>query len=115
MQFTKFPGGGLEFGESTKACLEREFLEEFDVRISVLEHFYTTDFFVRSTFDPSVQVINVYYKVTMLPGAVFPEAGVDGQITLWIPVEELHEEMVTFPIEKKVVQLLINEKVNRGA
>ena len=26
--FTKFPGGGLEWGEGFKECLEREFEEE---------------------------------------------------------------------------------------
>ena len=25
---TKLPGGGLEFGEGTRACLQREFIEE---------------------------------------------------------------------------------------
>ena len=28
MKITKFPGGGLEFGEGTRDCLKREFLEE---------------------------------------------------------------------------------------
>ena len=28
MQFTKFPGGGLEWGEGTQDCLVREFREE---------------------------------------------------------------------------------------
>ena len=26
--YTKFPGGGLEFGEGTRDCLKREFMEE---------------------------------------------------------------------------------------
>ena len=26
--YTKFPGGGLEYGEGTRDCLKREFLEE---------------------------------------------------------------------------------------
>ena len=29
--FTKFPGGGLEFGEGTRECLKREFKEEREV------------------------------------------------------------------------------------
>ena len=44
--FTKFPGGGLEFGEGLRECLVREFLEETQQRVEVMEHFYTTDFFV---------------------------------------------------------------------
>ena len=27
MKITKFPGGGLEFGEGTRDCLKREFLD----------------------------------------------------------------------------------------
>ena len=46
--FTKFPGGGLEFGEGTIDCLKREFIEEMNLEIEVLSHFYTTDFFVSS-------------------------------------------------------------------
>lgn len=43
--YTKFPGGGLEFGEGTRECLKREFKEELDLDITVGEHLYTTDFF----------------------------------------------------------------------
>jgi ADP-ribose pyrophosphatase YjhB (NUDIX family) len=60
---TKFPGGGLEFGEGTKACLEREFMEEMNLRVEAGEHIYTTDYFQRSAFDPRHQVISIYYKV----------------------------------------------------
>ena len=34
-QFTKFPGGGLEWGEGAIACLEREFMEELNQPIKV--------------------------------------------------------------------------------
>ena len=40
---TKFPGGGLEFGEGLSECLIREFKEELDVDIQIISHFYTTD------------------------------------------------------------------------
>lgn len=41
---TKFPGGGLEFGEGTRDCLCREFMEEMNLTVEVGEHIYTTDF-----------------------------------------------------------------------
>ena len=41
--FTKFPGGGVELGEGTRDCLVREFQEEMNLRIEVLEHIYTTN------------------------------------------------------------------------
>ena len=30
--YTKFPGGGLEFGEGTRDCLKREFKEEMNLK-----------------------------------------------------------------------------------
>jgi ADP-ribose pyrophosphatase YjhB (NUDIX family) len=62
-KFTKFPGGGLEYGEGLLDCLIREFDEETGLDIDVIEHFYTTDFFQSSAFKPNDQLISVYYKV----------------------------------------------------
>src|SRR5690606_12478015 len=41
--YTKFPGGGLEYGEGTRDCLLREFMEVMTLRIEVGDHIYTTD------------------------------------------------------------------------
>jgi len=65
-QYTKFPGGGLEFGEGTRDCLKREFLEEMQLRVLVKEHIYTTDFFQMSAFNPEHQIISIYYRVEAL-------------------------------------------------
>src|SRR5829696_4074619 len=59
--YTKFPGGGLEFGEGTRDCLKREFIEELDLKVEVLDHLYTTDFFQESAFRPGDQIISIYY------------------------------------------------------
>src|ERR1700760_837137 len=59
--YTKFPGGGLEFGEGTRECLKREFKEEMDLEVRVTDHIYTTDFFQMSAFNPEQQIIAVYY------------------------------------------------------
>src|SRR5215510_3718455 len=59
--YTKFPGGGLEFGEGTRDCLKREFKEEMDLLVEVGEHIYTTDFFQMSAFNPQHQIISIYY------------------------------------------------------
>jgi len=40
---TKFPGGELNFGEGTKDCLRREFMEELNTEIDIISHYYTTD------------------------------------------------------------------------
>ena len=65
-RYTKFCGGGLEFGEGTINCLKREFKEEMDLEIEVVKHLYTTDFFQKSIFNPNHQLISVYYLVKAL-------------------------------------------------
>ena len=64
--YTKFPGGGLEFGEGTRDCLKREFMEEMNLNVSVEEHIYTTDYFQMSAFKPSDQIISIYYAAKAL-------------------------------------------------
>ena len=62
-KITKFPGGGLELGESTIYALKREWIEELNTDIEIIKHIHTTDFFQVSIFNPEVQVIGVYYQV----------------------------------------------------
>src|ERR1700743_2784402 len=64
--YTKFPGGGLEFGEGTRDCLKREFKEEMGLDVEVGDHLYTTDFFQMSAFNPDHQIISIYYWVKAL-------------------------------------------------
>jgi 8-oxo-dGTP diphosphatase len=123
--YTKFPGGGLEYGEGTRDCLRREFLEEMNLAIEVCEHLYTTDFFQVSAFNPDHQIISIYYRVKALePIKVrLSETAFDfdeQQMTTYqkenetesfrfIDWNELSEDSVTLPIDKIVVrQLLAN-------
>jgi ADP-ribose pyrophosphatase YjhB (NUDIX family) len=57
---TKFPGGGLDFGEGTRDCLKREFKEEMDLDVRVGDHIYTTDYFQLSAYSQR-QIISIYY------------------------------------------------------
>jgi len=117
IQFSKFPGGGLEFGEGLSDGLKREFVEECNVEVEVLSHFYTTDFFVKSAFNDT-QVISVYYMVKnisplnlMFKTVQFDFDG-EGDILQsfrWINLEDLTENDVTFPADKHVVKLLVND------
>ena len=59
--YTKFPGGGLEFGEGTRDCLKREFMEEMNLNVEIGDHIYTTDYFQMSAFNPEHQIISIYY------------------------------------------------------
>jgi ADP-ribose pyrophosphatase YjhB (NUDIX family) len=113
-RFTKFPGGGLEFGEGLTEALKREFIEECNTEIEVLSHFYTTDFFVKSAFNDS-QIISVYYFVrntSTLNVSIktelydFEGYGDSLQSFRWKKLDELQPEDVTFPIDQYVVDLL---------
>jgi ADP-ribose pyrophosphatase YjhB (NUDIX family) len=101
----KFPGGGLDLGEGTIDGLVREWKEELDIDIQVLEHFYTTDFFQPSAFDNS-QVISIYYLVA---GNNVPDTIVnlvENERTYWMDMAEVSAEAFTLPIDKKVGGML---------
>jgi 8-oxo-dGTP diphosphatase len=113
-QFTKLPGGGLEYGEGLIDCLKREFKEECDVEIEVLNHFYTTDFFVKSAFGDA-QIISVYYKIKAISNLDiciktipfdFDGEGEVLQAFRWVNLADLKPEDMTFPIDQHVVKLL---------
>ncbi|MBS1752022.1 MAG: NUDIX domain-containing protein [Bacteroidetes bacterium] len=70
--YTKFPGGGLEFGEGTRDCLRREFMEEMNLEVEITDHIYTTDFFQMSAFTPDQQIIAIYYFVKPLAPITAP-------------------------------------------
>jgi ADP-ribose pyrophosphatase YjhB (NUDIX family) len=118
MRFSKFPGGGLEYGEGLIDGLKREFMEECAMEVEVLNHFYTTDFFVKSAFNDT-QVISVYYFVKNVNAVTFPVKTVpfdfDGsgevlQSFRWLRLDELKPADVTFPIDQHVVKLLNETK-----
>jgi len=115
MRFTKFPGGGLEYGEGLTDGLKREFVEECNAEVEVLSHFYTTDFFVKSAFNDS-QIISVYYRVkniTELKLSIktkvfdFDGEGDMLQAFRWVKLAALKAEDFTFPIDQYVAKLLI--------
>jgi len=116
IRFTKFPGGGLEFGEGLIDGLKREFVEECNAEVEVLSHFYTTDFFVKSAFNDS-QVISVYYIVRNLrplnlnfKTMVFDFDG-EGDVLQsfrWVKRDNLIKEDFLFPTDQHVAKLLMN-------
>lgn len=106
--FTKFPGGGLEWGESTIDCLKREFEEEFQLKIQVKDLFYTTDFFQVSAFHENDQVIAIYYLIAINLDDVESVMALNNseEKLRWILINELSMNDLTFPIDKHVVELL---------
>ncbi|WP_341901639.1 NUDIX domain-containing protein [Fluviicola taffensis] len=108
LNFTKFPGGGLEFGEGMIDCLKREFQEEFELEIEVGELFYLTDFFQVSAFSEYDQVISVYYRIQADLQAL-DQLTKDQSLKEnlhWVNLLDLSEESVTLPIDKIVARKL---------
>ncbi len=112
---TKFPGGGLEFGEGTIDAIKREMMEETNMEVEVTEHFYTTDFFQVSAFNAHAQVISIYYLIKTHSPFTLPikqksfdfDEVKDGAISFrQIPLNAISEEQFTFPIDKKVAAML---------
>ncbi|HET6993635.1 MAG TPA: NUDIX domain-containing protein [Chitinophagaceae bacterium] len=125
--YTKFPGGGLEFGEGTRDCLQREFIEEMNLRVEVGDHIYTTDFFQLSAFNPDHQIISIYYYAKALEEIKVPLRDKvfdfdEQQLEIYRQKNEIEtfrfidwdnfsEDSVTLPIDKIVVGMLKGLKV----
>ena len=112
MKMTKFPGGGLEFGEGTIDGLKREFKEECNGQeIKNINHFYTTDFFQKALFYENKQLLSIYYMAELANPVKFQisekpfdfqENKNGNQSFRWIKINNLNEAEITFPIDKFV-------------
>lgn len=125
--FTKFPGGGLEFGEGTRDCLRREFMEEMGLQVEVGAHIYTTDYFQLSAFNPSHQIISIYYFARALEPIRVPlrsnpfefddeqrriyEEKKEIETFRFINWDDFSEDSVTLPIDKIVSRMVRNGEV----
>lgn len=115
-RITKFPGGGLEYGEGLKDCLVREIREEMGLEAQGMDHFYTTDFFQQSAFHTvPMQVVSVYFTFKVPdPGAItvvqHPFEGIAGssdqEVFRWQPLHATAEEAVSLPIDRAVWRLM---------
>ncbi len=112
-KFTKFPGGGLEFGEGLIEGLKREIQEELELDCEIKDHFYTTDFFQRSAFYQNEQLISVYYLIDILNCPDFesfpiflPQSQNHQLEFFWIDIKAIEESDVTFPVDKTIVAKL---------
>ena len=121
--FTKFPGGGLEFGEGTRNCLKREFKEEMNLKVEIGNHIYTTDYFQMSAFNPQHQIISIYYFANALEEITVPlrekpfdfdndqlkiyEVKKEIETFRFIEWENFSADSVTLPIDKIVASIVI--------
>jgi 8-oxo-dGTP diphosphatase len=115
-RITKFPGGGLEYGEGTRECLVREIEEELGMEAFDLEHFYTTDVFQQSIFhDRPMQVISVYYTFKVAEASSLavldsPFAYADPAMKegfRWLDLSTASSEHLDLPIDRIVLGMLM--------
>ena len=120
---TKFPGGGLEYGEGTIDCLKREMLEETGTEFKILSHFYTTDFFVESAFGKNDQVVSIYYLMEPVSKLNVPFSNKqfdfkndsDGcQSFRFVEINLIKEDVFTLLIDRHVAHLLEKRFVESG-
>jgi ADP-ribose pyrophosphatase YjhB (NUDIX family) len=125
MYITKFPGGGLEFGEGTRDCLRREFMEELNLEVEVGQHLYTTDYYQQSAFNPDHQIISIYYQVHPTQEIKVPlrdkpfdfdevqmkiyEQKKETETFRFIDWTDFNEEQLTLPIDKIVARMILSE------
>jgi ADP-ribose pyrophosphatase YjhB (NUDIX family) len=113
-RMTKFPGGGLQFGEGPVECLIREIEEECNgQKIKNIEHYYTTGFFQQALFYPNHQLISIYYTAQLSGEPTFTIANKpfafdleeDGsQSFRWVKIKLLNPVEFSFPIDKLVAE-----------
>jgi len=115
-EFTKFPGGGMEAGEGPKDCLRREWKEELNIEIEVLDHYYTTDFYQAAAFHTDTQLISIYYFVTPIHKEdqnlfselveTFDYSLDKEEVFRWVHFSDLDEADLSFPIDQHVAGML---------
>lgn len=117
--FTKFPGGGLEYGEGLIDALKREFMEECNLKIEVVKHIYTTDFYEKSSFNES-QILSVYYQVKALEPLAMPikdkafdfdpyTGNEKDEVFRLVNITELKNEQLTFKTDQVAWQRFLAE------
>lgn len=113
IEMTKFPGGGLEFGEGPIDCLKREAIEEFNCHIEIINHFYTTDYYQPALFYNNTQLISIYYRIRLLGKTNFPISEKpyypkSGQLPnfRWALLTSFNPQNLTFPIDKRVAEMI---------
>ncbi len=57
------PGGGINFGERAKVCLQREFLEETGLTVEIGDFLFAAEF-----INPPLHAVELFFKVAFVSG-----------------------------------------------
>lgn len=115
---TKFPGGGLEFGEGPEDCIKRECIEELGQEIEIIDHFYTTGFFQKALYYTDHQLISIYYLIELkeppqfkisTKAFDFSDKTNGNQSFRWVNIRDFDEDTMNFPIDTFVFKKLRNK------
>ncbi|QCR21731.1 NUDIX hydrolase [Pontibacter sp. SGAir0037] len=102
------PGGGLQFGETVEACLQREFFEETGLQVAVKRFLFLNEF-----LQPPLHAIELFFEVQILGGQAAtgydPESPADQQLieeVAFLPMSEIRK--IPQPDKHKILHYLIN-------
>lgn len=104
-QLLKFPGGGLEFGESVIECLQRELEEELNIKVKNITHLYTQEDFIVSKFRDNEQLLSIYYEAEMIDEKELLIMDPCIEKIEWISLSE-EENPFLLPVDKVVFEVL---------
>lgn len=113
---TKWPGGGVEFGEGPMDCVRREAEEELGQSISVGRLMHATGDFIRSAWRPREQVLCYYYLAALdgdarfrISTASFGFLPGEQQSFRWAQLDELPPGELTFETDRSALEALRSE------
>lgn len=103
----KLPGGGLEFGEGPKDCLEREFMEELNLTIRVTAPFFIQEHYVPSLVKNNKQIVMLYFLAEIIDEAQLQINDPNIQAVEWVTIGP--ECPMTLPVDKAMYASLLEQ------